>query len=100
MIDEVADHGFKAIVTEPMLDYCKRELGRPLDGFEFGVLQDMLSLLSKTNHMLRKKGHAEKVKSLDQLVEVFVERVRAHEAEAATRKIMVGYTGGKRDAKS
>ncbi len=99
MVDNVIDHGFRKIVTDEMLDYCKRELGRPLDQFEFGVLQDMLLLLSRTNHMLKKKGHPEKVKSLDQLVEVFVERVRVHEADAATRKIMVGYTGGKRDGK-
>jgi hypothetical protein len=32
------------------------------------------------------------------LIQLFVDRVRVHEAEAATKKIMVGYTGGKRDA--
>ncbi len=33
------------------------------------------------------------------LIQVFVDHVRIHEAEAATRKIMVGYTGGRRDKK-
>jgi hypothetical protein len=99
MINDAPDHGFKLIVTEQMRDYCKRELGRPLDNFEFGVLQDMISLLSKTNHMLRKKGHPEKVRSADALVEVFCERVKIKEAEAAGRKIMVGYSGGRRDGK-
>jgi hypothetical protein len=91
-------HGFVPIISEAQLDYCKRELGRPLDEFERGVLQNMAVDLERANKTLRKKGMIKMIHPVEDLIQIFIDRVRRQEAAAATRKIMVGYTGGKRDA--
>jgi hypothetical protein len=59
----------------------------------------MAQALDYANAKLIRHGHANRVRGRADLLEVFVERVREHEAAAATRKIMVGYSGGKRDGK-
>jgi hypothetical protein len=92
------DHGFKRIVPQAAHDYFKRELHRDMDAFELKVLEDMTQALELANAKLIRKGHANKVRNVGSLYEVFVDRVREQEADSATRKIMVGYTGGKRDA--
>ena len=94
---QVTPHGFTTIVSEAQKDYFKRELGRPMDEFEFGVLQNMMVELRGANKMLRKKGRIDLIRREGDLIQVFIDRVRIHEAEAATRKIMVGHTGGRRD---
>jgi hypothetical protein len=90
---------FKPIVSQEQHDYFKREMGRPMDEFEQGVLEDMLLKLGDMNKKLVKLGKASLVHKEGDLVQVFIDRVRHHEAEAATRKIMTGYTGGRRDAR-
>ena len=90
------DHGIRPVVTQAMFDYFKRELGRDMDQFERGVLTDMLVQLDKANKKLTKVGKLELVHKPDDLIPIFVERVRAHEVAAATKKIMTGYTGGRR----
>ena len=91
-------HGFAPIVSQAQKDYFKREMQREMDEFEFGVLQKLMVELRGANKMLRKKGRIDLIRREGDLIQVFVDRVRIHEAEAAMRKIMVGYTGGRRDA--
>lgn len=93
----VTPHGFAPIVSQAQKDYFKREMQREMDEFEFGTLQNMMVELRGANKMLRKKGRVDLIRREGDLIQVFVDRVRIHEAEAATRKIMVGYTGGRRD---
>lgn len=98
MIQSPEEHGFKRIVPQAAHDYFKRELHRHMDAKELKVLEVMTQALELANAKLIHHGHMNRVRNVGSLYEVFVERVRHMEAEAASRKIMVGYTGGKRDA--
>jgi hypothetical protein len=91
---------FTRIVSQEALDYFKRELSREMDPFERGVLEDMTLKNNQMNRRLRQLGLGKaNVQHTEQdLVQLLIDRVRVHEAAAATKKIMVGYTGGKRDA--
>ena len=91
------EHGFARIVPIAAHEYFKRELGRGMDAHELKVLETMVQALELANAKLVRTGHLNKVRKVGSLYEVFVERVRHHEAESAARKIMVGYTGGRRD---
>ena len=91
------DHGFRPVVTQAMFDYFKREMQRDMDDFERGVLTNMLVELKGANRKLTGLGAFGLVQNSDDLVQVFIDRVRAHEAGAASKKIMTGATGGRRD---
>jgi hypothetical protein len=74
------------IVTQRHLDECTRALGRPLDAFEFKVLEEMLLKLEAMNRKYLRKYHVEKTHSLDELVRVFVDRIAAKQAEAMSKR--------------
>lgn len=96
MIDSPESHGFSKIVPDAAHDYFRREIGRPMDEFELKTLEQMTQTLQLANAKLARKGHMDKIRGEGDLIQVFVERVQSAEADAATRKIMVGYTGGRR----
>ena len=96
MIDSPEAHGFEKIVPDSWHEYFKREMKRPMDAFELQTLERLKQDLDRANAKLTRHGAAHMVHGHEDLLELFVVRVRAHEAEAATRKIMVGYTGGRR----
>jgi hypothetical protein len=73
------------VVTQRHLDECTRALGRPLWDFEFGILQDMLLTLEGINRKALKKGIIQGF-SMDELVNVFIERVQQAESKAAQLK--------------
>ena len=96
MIDSPEAHGFEKIVPDAWHEYFKREMKRGMDGLELQTLERMKQDLERANAKLVRHGAGHLVHGHEDLLELFVTRVRAHEAEAATRKIMVGYTGGRR----
>ena len=96
MIDSPEAHGFEKIVPDSWHEYFRRELGRGMDAFELQTLEKLKQDLERANAKLMRHGAAHMVHKEQDLLELYVTRVRAHEAEAATRKIMVGYTGGRR----
>ena len=70
------------IVTQRHLDECTRALGRPLDPFEFKVLEEMLLKVEKMNHKHLRRYQIEQVHSLDELVVVFCQRITKARAKA------------------
>lgn len=96
MIDSPEAHGFEKIVPDAWHEYFRREMGRPMDGFELQTLEKLKQDLERANAKLRRHGQHQMVHREQDLLELYVVRVRAHEAESATRKIIVGYTGGSR----
>ena len=96
MIDSPEAHGFEKIVPDAWHEYFRREMGRPMDAFELQTLEKLKQDLERANAKLTAKGQLKMVYPPQDLLEFYINRIRMHEAEAATRKIMVGYTGGRR----
>lgn len=100
MIDGLTDtpeaHGFEKIVPDAWHEYFRRELGRPMDAFELQTLERLKQDLQKANAKLERLGLLSMVHPEQDILDIFIDRVREHEAASVTRKIMVGYTGGRR----
>ena len=74
------------IVTQRHLDECTRALGRPLDPFEFKVLEEMLLKVEKMNAKHLRRYEIGQVHSIDELVTVFCQRITKARAEALAKK--------------
>lgn len=91
-------HGFEKIVPDAWHEYFRRELGRNMDEFELRTLERMKQDLEKANAKLLRRGLVKMIHPAEDMLPIFIDRVREQEAKSVTRKIMVGYTGGRRDA--
>lgn len=64
------------VMTQKHLDECSSALGRPLWDFEVKILDDVLAAQHEANRKLAKLGQLGRGHSLDEVVGVFVERVK------------------------
>jgi hypothetical protein len=69
---------FTRIVSQEALDYFKRELYREMDPFERGVLEDLILKNNQMNKRLRQLGKANMQHTEQDLIQLFVDRVRVH----------------------
>ena len=103
MIGPVVDHeghalpdgsAFTQILDQRTLDECARALGRPLWNHEVNILDSLLVALRKQNQKKVKQGKPEQIHSVDELVHIFIDRVRAQDVQAMTDRIIAGGTNG------
>ena len=83
-----AGEAFSSIVTQQHLNECRLALGRDLQPFEFKCLEEVMLMQQGANAQLMMSGQKNAGHSLDQVLEVFCERVKRQErlAEKAMRK--------------
>lgn len=82
------------VVQQKHLEEFTRSMGRPIYDFEFKILGEMMLNLDYANRRLAKAGQLRKVRSVDQLLEVFIERVRLAQARKLAGDF-VGEFGGR-----
>lgn len=71
-----AGSAFTQILDQKTLDECARALDRPLLPHEVKILDDMLVLLRKQNQKKFKRGKITQMHSVDEIVSLFVDRVK------------------------
>lgn len=83
------------IVQQKDLDECMRALGRPLWDYEFRVLEEMMLKEHDINQRLKAQGKGHQMKSLDELVHIFIRRLQVAEAKKSVTVFMqskgIGY---------
>lgn len=92
--DEIAGHGMTptgvymgTTITQRDLDEAVRALGRPLWDFETRILDEILTAQKMVNRKMLKEMRIDKIHSLDEVIHLFVERVKR--AQKAARKVTV-----------
>jgi hypothetical protein len=92
--DEIPGTGMEPVgvyhgttITQGDLDEAARALGRPLWDFETRILDEILTAQKMVNARWLKEMRIERIHSLDEVIHIFVERVK--KAQNATRKVMV-----------
>lgn len=76
------------LLTQKQLDECSRALGRPLWNFEVKILDEVLCAQNQANKKLARRGQLTHTHSLDEVVSVFVERIRHLESERLAEKML------------
>ena len=97
MIDSTANEpfgGFMPIISKAAHDYFRSEMGRPMKDFEVKALEATLLDLDTANAELARLGVMAAIRKPDDIIMLFVERVKKAEEEAAVREVMVGQVGG------
>lgn len=93
--DEIAGHGMTPMpgvymghtITQKDLDEAVRALGRPLYDFETRLLDMFLTAQKMANAKMLKELRIEKIHSLDEVIHLFVERVKR--AQKAAKKVSI-----------
>ena len=76
------------LLTQKQLDECSRALGRPLWNFEVKILDEVLCAQDRVNRKLARRGMVTRCHSMDEVVHLFVERVRHLESERIAEKML------------
>ena len=74
-------------ITQGDLEEAMRALGRPLWDFETRILDEILTAQKMVNARWLKEMRIEKIHSLDEVIALFVQRVK--KIENSKRKVMV-----------
>lgn len=85
-----AGSAFTQILDQNTLDECARAIGRPLFDYEVKILDSLLVGLRKRNQKLARKEEFAKMHSVDEVVGVFVERVKLKHMQQLADKFLAG----------
>lgn len=69
------------VITQAHLNEFKRAIGRDMWDFEFDTLNNCMIAQRKVNRQLRQRGLPTKGHSMDEVMGVFIKRIRAAESD-------------------